>query len=1014
MEDGKPREIDLVPINELNITIRLKRELRSAGAKDLRAAFLLDDYAIARNLGKQSEDELERYRDLMEIDPLRLSAKLLTPKRSTTTPAQQQPARTMTKNATPTRRLARSTSTYRPTSTQPFFSKVFQRLPQQPFAKTLQASETAASVAFRSILTHASSAIIAETFPYLDVELADYRDAWIEFFHFYRNRHTLSTAFTFIPTLLPHSYLVFVADAARRHFDRSTLWGHIYDELGFDGNQGAQTQFKKTFFDTLKRFNLQIYDQSETTLRFKYTALLHAGLSEEAWRALWEDTLIPLAKGTNYRYAHEGIDILHYAIERDGSLAVKNLGVRRMLERAPKAALASMLEAGYRTAKQWSAYESGFHSSEAALVSSEGMSAEAMRALLRVVEGEQAPAKTHGSSGKTQHRFYWIKDPTLLIDLRRHNNPVCIKIEAQRLSEAFSGREFEVYLNGDLANTVPVRKDHRGCLLPRSEVWVGLSEQYMVNIKIVDKQSGVRREIASRTTNFLDKREGIFEFCGTTDSVQLKFQTARHNNASDVRRAYIVYPGYNVMPGHGMTPVPVVQGESEFSVVAFDVSEGGSASVVDSDGTQVLWLQERFASRIDKTWLIGKAGRKDLFGHPNTESDYSYNSHMPLVEVDAPGISDARTVLEVTCVCDGKRIYPLVKLAGLHAAPDSGEVAVGSRLLVDLSLTLVPPFVNDGRLIITYKLTNETVLDYRFSVVPINGLRLTTIQRIGGELVAGYAFAGTSNLLVRESVEGDPQSVACGQGFLFERPLNAQLGRLFVAPYSEPEAWMGIDLMLAGMDVGIPNGMEQGNRALRLPELSESQQEVSLSVRADRTWGAVRRGFYLSVDTTPVAYDDAINTAMKLTYSLSEAVASMRPYTMIGGKPTVSMLKLAVSYGWQECVGENIKSGEVLLGYIYHAVVDDVAPGCDDEGPYVQITCQPGIEWCARFNYHTTTNQFDDVDENEVMQGRIHLPNKAIRLARAGREVDLEIASWSFLQLQPSWDIVQVVRIPQP
>lgn len=1005
MDESPSQPIDLIALEELNISSRLRRELSRLGAGNLRSAFELDVRTVVQSLSQKTEQELEGYRELMSRSPDKLRETLLRPKKE---PQHGHKATGSTLASDAVRRPSASHVRKRPTGSA--------YLPNQQFAKTLLEFETSAKKAFAPITTHAERAIVAETFPSFDIQFADYREAWISFFRFYSDHHALPQAFDIVEAFFPFSYLVFVTDAARRLFDRSAIWEPIFNELGIDGSQTSEIRFKSIFFDNLHRLGFRVYDKDETALRFKYTALLHAGLSEEAWYDLWDSTLIPLSKEGDFGLVRDGYDILEHATRDGGQYAVKNQGVRRMLAKSPRDLVAPLLESGLKTARQWQSFSTGLHTNNSALLSSRGMSADAMCALARLLEksrGQSVGARSSSRTSSEDNLFYWISDPALLIDFRRYERPVCVRIEGQRLSEFFAGRVFEIYVNEQLVDAIPVRVDHRGHMIPKRMLWVDLAEQYIINIKIVEDREGVRHEVASRTVSYLDEREGIFEFCGPADTSTLEFQPLRRPKGKSVRRAYIVYPGYSIHPGGGMARIPSVQVESDYSVVAFEVEDGGSAEVVNSEGNSVLWLQERFLAHVEKTWLMGKVGSADLFGSRSASGDDQCNPYLPTVEVEAIGMPDARSIFDVRCLCDGRRVYPRIKLAGLHGASSADDARGGSRLLVVLSLTILPAFIRQGTLTITHKMTGKKVLVYRFSTIPIKGLHLTAVSRNNDELRATYAFTCVSPLLVSPAMGEDPVLVDEGARGTFERPLADCVGRVGIA---EPEAGglaLEADLMLAGISVAIPSGMEQGKSALTLSDLIQTRQEVKVSVRANRSFGAVKRGYYLGLGPTPVAHEDGLESTVMFVHNLSEVIPQMGVSSEVGVRPSVSNLRLAVSYGWPEYVNKDIKSGDIVLGYIRHAVVDDVRMDSSGDVPCIRIACPSGLRWQARFNYHTSDAQYEDVGESGSAPGCVTLPHRAESMLSAGREVDLEITCRSPLQLRASWNIVQVVRLAQ-
>lgn len=502
--------IDQIPLRELSISRSLRRDLQKAGARTLADAFSLDDSAVVMNLSDQSERELMGYERTFKKDPERLRRELLKPKAEQSVrgvaqsssmgyagsnPGKRQAGPARVSNIAPashetggvdvslgnqgSRHAGPARSFCKPMGRGSMYSaKALETmLPRQPFSEPLLRFQREASSEMKCLSDHAFEAIVAEVFPAFDLSIDEYRSYWQDFFSFYFKRDALGKALDLVEFVLPDAFVVVVADAARRLHEGGTVLEHIYDEFSIVG-QSNQVRFKSLFVSIVCSYGMQTYSVDESSRYYQHTILLHAGLSGEAWRSLWDDTLIPLAQQGDARQAYDGSDVLRRALECDGSFQVKNIGVRNMLAKAPAAAIAPLLEASLRAARQYERFDKS--STDIALISSEGLSGEAMQAYLQVVQRRQE-AREHrvnagpgrpSQAGRSTRAFYWINDPILSIDLRRDVKPVCVRLQGQRLSGDFVNRSFELYLNGELLATEPVRQSVHGCILDPSSIWV--------------------------------------------------------------------------------------------------------------------------------------------------------------------------------------------------------------------------------------------------------------------------------------------------------------------------------------------------------------------------------------------------------------------------------------------------------------------------------------------------------------------------------------------------------------
>lgn len=1034
--------IDQIPLRELSISRSLRRDLQKAGARTLAEAFALDGRTIVANLSEQSERELMGYERAFKKDPERLRKELLQPKDeqiahraepySSASDATQKLSKRQTgpihvSHVVPASRETGAGASMGNRSSRyagplPSFGKPKERakalkatLPRQPFSEPLLRFQREASVEMKRLSDHAFEAIVAEAFPAFDLSIDEYRSYWQGFFSFYFKRDALGQALDLVEFVLSDAFVIVVADAARRLHEGGTVLEHIYEEFSIVG-QSNQVRFKNLFVGIVRGYGMQTYSADESSRYYQHTILLHAGLSGEAWRSLWDDTLIPLAQQGDMRQAYDGLDVLRRALERDGSFQVKNIGVRNMLAKAPAAAIAPLLEASLKAARQYERFDKS--STDVALISSEGLSGEAMQAYLQVVQRRQEAREHRGNTGQNRpaqarrstRAFYWINDPLLSLDLRREAKPVCVKLQGQRLSSDFVCCSFEVYLNGELLATEPVRQSVHGCILEPISVWVDPAEQFVVEIKVIEGAArNKRREIASRITYFVDAREGVFEFQGRPGDEVLRYKEGSKQRGSIVRKAILVSPGYSVRLGRTVDPVPAVKLDGMFSVVAYDAPPGGTATILAPDGRPVAWIQERFSTIVERSWLMGSLGGRDLYGLSRVASGDGYNDYLPTIEVIAPESKDARPELDITCMCDGRQCHPDVRNMGLRYQGDLSpdETLVGSRVVIDLALTYMPSLIEDGRLEVRHRLTGETILDYRFAVLPLRGLQLDAIGWGNDSYLGRYSFECCRMMRVSAHEGDDAVEVSAGSRASFSAPLGDEVATLRIACNSEGDEVLSPSLLLAGISVELPECWNNPSRSISLDDVSTEDGVVRMDVRGNRSWDAVSRGYFLMCGS-PISYipnvDSTSHHDVDVFLPLLEGATVDSP---LGQAPDSEALLLMVTYGWPERVGEEVNACMVTLGQLRKAFDNELHVVKDEEGErYLDFGMVPRSDLYYRFS---ETEEGTPIGEDNM---RIGIPPHDRRRKRADG-IRLQLAACGPLDFEPNWKLVQIIRIEE-
>ncbi|MBR3317298.1 MAG: hypothetical protein IKG21_05715 [Atopobiaceae bacterium] len=886
-------------------------------------------------------------------------------------------------------------------------------LPNLPFSAILEEFEHEARRELKRLADHAFEAIVAEVFPSFDLRMDEYRMNWQDFFRFYARRDATNKALDIVDYMLRNSFVIVVADAARRLHEGRTVLEHIYEEFSIN-NQNDQGRFKKLFVTIVQRYGMQTYSADETTYYYQHTVLLHAGLSGEAWRSLWEDTLIPLARSNDMRQAYDGIGILRRALEHGGPFQVENKGVRHMLAKAPSASIAPLLESSLRAAQQYERFDK--NSTDVALISSGGLSNEAMQAYLQVVQKrEETKSARHGAAvggqsgagGRPARAFYWVHDPMLLLDLRRSERPVCVRIQGQRLSSDFVNRVFEFYVNGELVAMEPVKQSMHGCILEGDSIWVNPAEQFVVETKIMEEAvHGKRREIASRIKYFVDAREGVVEFSGTPGDEVLCYREGSRRRGGAVRKAYLVYPGYSIEQGRTATPVPVVDLDGDFSVSAFDFNPGSTATVIAPDGRRAVWLQERYAASIERSWVIGSLHGRDLYGLSRNSAEIGFNGFLPIIEVVAPESRAARDELDIICTCDGGICHPHVRTVGIHGFESGVYDDEGSRVLIDLALTLIPSIVEDGRVLVKHSGTGETVLDYRFAILPIKGIRLDTVGWGGESYQARYSFVCCSSMKLYDALEHDTVQKDIDERAAFTAPLADESKDVeLTLDVNGEEKTITPRLMLAGMSIELPACWENTSRSISLDDVVQEEGIVRIVVRGNRTWGSVSRGFFLKCGR-PISYiPDATSALRHETDVFLSLLEDSRFDTSLNSPAETCTLMLLVSYGWPEKPGEPPEPCVVPLGLLRKTFDNNLHMKTSADGiPYLDFGRKPRCDLYYRFS---NAEEGTAIDEDNPI---IELPLRARRVRRRAR-IELQLSACGPFDFCPDWKLVQIVEI---
>lgn len=749
-EESALEKLKETPVTELNLgEVRLRRVIKRAGFGYLPDLLELPEKEIDALFEWRDAGMIVGLRERYLTNPEELAAAVLKEPGAATRPAINFPQETAAARPAITKRR---TATAAPRSC--YSGGGPKILPLEPFAESLRAYERRAREVFDDFDDRCEDVMVYQVFDEFSTELDEISDAFGSLFQYYATQPR--DALGLIDRRLRNIFLVYVADRARNVYKDGNLWGNFFDGLCMrDSN--VQTAFKQVFVAHIERRGMPLYARNEETCYYFYTALLHGGLSCDAWGSLWHKSLLPLAREIakgHYGFGGEmdGHAILKEIKNPESAYAPKK-SVLNILDKAPDSTIAPLFEASMRVAAQVESSKQG--ASEYTMLSNYGLPDLAMQALREDQEAKalrsagtaraKSSAKRHGS------RFVYLPMATMQLDLA--SGDVRISWPKQQLPLHFSGRSIDYYVDGKLEHSQPFSVGVGKCLLDPVEISVKPSARYDVELRLMQTgASGEREEMSFLSQVFTRSKPGCFEF---VKNIKGAFRLrGRNEHITRKRRiAYMVKPGLRIEPSGGMVPVSEYDtgGEwDEAQIFVYDVDPGASGALIDErTGDEVAVWHECYSAKVDKRRIIGETvGGLDLYGYAPNE--LGTNGGLPSVSIEASDGSAAFEDLEISCDCDGNRVSMPRRVLWRDERGDGSSAEI---LLVPQESPFFDRHIEVCEIEARQKSARgKVVFRYRFAVVPIQGFRLQAVSFDFGIAVADYGFQ-----LVQAAIVTDTQ-----------------------------------------------------------------------------------------------------------------------------------------------------------------------------------------------------------------------------------------------------------------
>ena len=739
-EEDIIERLRVTPITELNLgSASLRRLIKRAGFEVLPELLDLPEKKVDDLFGWQEADAIIGLQNRYRADPVAFAASVLK-KREVDTAAVERILATA-KNS----RRDSIQRTEAPTVSRSYFlGDGPVSLPPTPFTDALRGFEKRTKEVFEDLEDEFEDVMVYQAFEEFSTDLDELCDTFEQLFDFYSAQPRV--ALSLIDRHLRNAFIVYVADRARNVYNKGNLWGNFFDELNIH-DSNVQSLFKQTFANHVERRGMPLYARDEETNYYFYTALLHGGLSADAWVNLWEKSILPLAKEVaagNYGFGAEmdGHSIL-IDLKNPESRFAPSKAVLNILEKAPNSTIAPLFEASMRVASQVESSQKD--SSGYAMLSNFGLPEAAMEALRKSRERTTVTTRLRSTNSprekrQGEQRLVYLPMASLQLDLAE--GIVSIRWPQQQFPLHFATDRIDYYVDGkkELISSFDVSVGK--CILKASSIAVKPQARYDIELKLMlqDEKTGEYEEASSLHQSFARSKPGCFEFI--KDAKGLYRLRGRNEKIAKKRRiAYIVKDGFKIESGQGMTAVSEYETSGDWDntqIFIYDVEPGATGSIVNIlTGEEIAVWQERYAAKIDRRRIIGETTDGiDLYGYAPCK--LGTNGGLPSITIEAFDGLSALDDLDIFCTCDEQRVSIPRHVLWTDSYGKSNAARIA---LVPQESILFDRHIESCLIEARQKSAGgKVIFKYRFAVIPIQDFKPTTISLDFGIPVAEYSF----------------------------------------------------------------------------------------------------------------------------------------------------------------------------------------------------------------------------------------------------------------------------------
>lgn len=782
MDDDLQKKINTVSIRDLNldIDVRLRRRIERAGFNNILALFSLSADEIDEKFDFDDADEIIELQKRFNSDPGAFFQSALSEKKVDREKVDQilskQKVHSNLNKSKRAQNIAQSS--YRSSRDGGTI------VPPESVSGPLKDFESRASSAFISLFEECETVMIYQAYDEFATELDDIASSFKTLFDTYSSQH--QKVLEYIQASCPNAFLIYVAHLVRESFDSGNLWVNLFDKLGITAD-GIRDRFKKLFMKELEDRGMRTYGNDEKPNYIFYTALLHGGLSRDAWESLWP-VFKDYAKDVNESgRAGNPRELLDLIRNREKYCIKKT--VLNILNKAPSATIAPLFGAAIGVANQVNSQDNS--EGTLTMLTDYGLPEVAIEALSSVT-------KRGGKGGSS-----YFSLPQAHLQLDPYKREVAM-IWGKRLAPIeFKDNCIEYYVNGKLEKRQAFYQSNGKCMLDEVLLNIGPHDRYEVELKLMElDEEGGWREISSTEQSIVRNKPKCFEF--KLDQGAYRLRSGNRRIKRKTRIAYIVKEGFEIKPAQGMKCLEVFDSPdeawSDSRIQVFELEPGASGSIVESETGRVVSVwHEMYSAKIDKRRIIGETlDGTDVYGFAPNE--LGLNGGLPTITIQAADGESAFRDIDVECRYDGGRTS--IKRMPITDGPF--DDSIGSQIVLSPAESMWADKFVDACTIKAFQKSNKDkpIFKYEFTILPIRGFRLTSASVECGIPVAIYWFQVIEPLEITDT-QGETQRLGKYDWYSAKTLLKDEFLKLGI---HSPESGKTVEvkLALAGIDLQLP------------------------------------------------------------------------------------------------------------------------------------------------------------------------------------------------------------------
>lgn len=545
-------------------------------------------------------------------------------------------------------------------------------------------------------------------------------------------RHGKEELINLLSKVYPYSFITYTEVRVNECYAENALWGRFFDSLELSDN--AQSAYKSALVDSLKTCGLPVFAESDARC-YWYTALLHAGFSEQIWNDLWKSCILPIAKCNGS--LESGASIFK-RIAKGGERGSGKV-LATIFSKMPLSIAEPLLDSAYVLARRVAKnkLQSSFALTDCDLPEC------ALDSLSHVVSGVEGSA-THGRKNVPNgHGPKFLRLPKAALCFDSSSGALFISWKSRAFGVEFSGCEAIYAVNGKPCDKpVPLSRTDRGFGVPNYFQLVERSAKYDVEFSLHEANGTIanRNGVVAGSDSIGQFHRGCWEF--TNNGSKEWRLRGRAPIKRQTELAFIVDEGLELRHGLGAEllkkiTISVDNGANCVAQV-LSVNPGCSFELVDAnDGIHASWI-EGISTTIEGGNQIGTAaGCLDLFGSTGDSEHIAngQNQSLPIIAVSGDDLDELAHLEMRLNWGDGE-----IDITYIAEKCEERVIFDLSRVVGGLGLH---PFCE---LICRSGLTKEKILHYSFAVAPVSGPVVEKVYRCNDTWFADYRFKAVESI----------------------------------------------------------------------------------------------------------------------------------------------------------------------------------------------------------------------------------------------------------------------------